>query len=152
MFVWRVLSMTADGTVWFPLPPAVSVVSFLAYGSPYVLLPSHPLPMYIGITLCAAVELTIKPIVGRARPPLPVNDKARFIAAENFSFPSGHTLRAFFVALFAINHWGVHPLLGLSWATVVGVARAQLGRHYLSDCFGGAILGSILYGLFTCVY
>lgn len=71
----------------------------------------------------------------------------------NYSFPSGHTSRAFFLAVILIF------LLKKKWMTVVCsllaitmlISRVYLGEHWLSDTIGGAFLGSSI-GLLAVIF
>jgi membrane-associated phospholipid phosphatase len=62
----------------------------------------------------------------------------------NYSFPSGHTSRAFFLAVVIIflvkKKWAV--IAGGLLAAIMLVSRVYLGEHWLSDAIGGAFLGS----------
>src|SRR5262249_24743258 len=88
----------------------------------------------------------LKHLFGRARPSLmeivgPYHFDAFSISARYASFPSGHTVTAFAVALalawFAPRlRW---PLFAL--AALIGVSRIGVGAHYLSDVLAGAALG-----------
>ncbi len=63
------------------------------------------------------------------------------------SFPSGHTSSAFAIATslsMAYPKWYI--ITGsFAWATAVGYSRMDLGVHYPSDIFVGAIVGTALH-------
>jgi undecaprenyl-diphosphatase len=67
---------------------------------------------------------------------------------DRFSFPSGHTITAFAVAL---SLAGFYPslLVGLLFcASSIAVSRILLGMHFLSDVLAGALIGSgLAYGV-----
>jgi undecaprenyl-diphosphatase len=73
---------------------------------------------------------------------------ARVLPPDQFSFPSGHSISAFAVAiaLGACYPEFLVPLLFL--ALSIAVSRIVLGMHYLSDVIAGASLGSALGVLF----
>jgi undecaprenyl-diphosphatase len=63
---------------------------------------------------------------------------------DQFSFPSGHTITAFAVA---ISLGAFYPALALGLvfcAVSVAVSRILLGMHFLSDVLAGAVIGSAL--------
>lgn len=60
--------------------------------------------------------------------------------ADTFSFPSGHTARAFVVALSARRIDRKISVLLLIWATLVGLSRLVLGRHWFFDIIGGIVV------------
>jgi len=67
--------------------------------------------------------------------------------SQNNSFPSGHAMGAFSVAsVFAESYrdkkWV--PWFSYSLATLIGVSRLTLGRHFPSDVIVGAVLGTSL--------
>jgi undecaprenyl-diphosphatase len=66
---------------------------------------------------------------------------------DRFSFPSGHTITAFAVALsLAAFYPGMLPGL-LFCAASIALSRILLGMHFLSDVLAGALIGSVLaYG------
>lgn len=69
---------------------------------------------------------------------------ARVLPPDQFSFPSGHTMTAFSIAL-VVSYF--YPGLegGLYFLAVsIGVSRVILGMHFLSDVLAGAVLGSAL--------
>lgn len=66
---------------------------------------------------------------------------SRVLPPDRFSFPSGHTMTAFSIALvLSYFYHGVEfPLYFM--ALSIGVSRVVLGMHFLSDVLAGAILG-----------
>lgn len=69
---------------------------------------------------------------------------AKVLPPDKFSFPSGHTMTAFSIAL-VVSYF--YP--NLEWpmyflAISIGLSRIVLGMHFLSDVLAGAVLGSAL--------
>lgn len=64
---------------------------------------------------------------------------------DQYSFPSGHTITAFAVAL-AIGPFYSHALLLvlLLTAILIAASRIILGMHFLSDVLAGSIIGITL--------
>ena len=90
---------------------------------------------FTGYLGSGGVVYALKEIIGRPRP---LND------AEKNSFPSGHTAFAFTLATIAGYQ---HPKLRIPlYLGAVGTAfsRVYLGRHYPSDVFAGAIVGTLM--------
>jgi membrane-associated phospholipid phosphatase len=61
------------------------------------------------------------------------------------SFPSGHTVTIFALAIFAATtlfskKWG---LLLLISASLIGFSRVYLGQHYVADVYFGSIIGMV---------
>jgi len=69
---------------------------------------------------------------------------AKVLPPDKFSFPSGHTMTAFSIALVVSYFYPSleGPLYFL--AISIGVSRIVLGMHFLSDVLAGAIIGSAL--------
>ena len=69
---------------------------------------------------------------------------ANVLPPDQFSFPSGHTMTAFSIAL-VVSYF--YP--SLEWplyflAASIGVSRIVLGMHFLSDVLAGVVLGFAL--------
>jgi len=145
-YIAKILTLSADGILWFPIPPLVFILvgqfhfGLLTESSSY----RWFFELYVGCVLCACIELVLKPIFGRSRPLLPTNETQRFIKAENYSFPSGHTMRAFYIAAcVGLQSWG-WGFVFLFWALFVGVSRVIVGRHFMLDTIGGAFAGIVV--------
>lgn len=69
---------------------------------------------------------------------------ATLLPPDQFSFPSGHTITAFAMALSVSGFYPVLLPIMLFLAISVGVSRIILGMHFLSDVLAGAGIGSLL--------
>lgn len=89
-----------------------------------------------------AVNLIIKPLVGRERPcDVTVPEDMLLACLSDHSFPSGHTAAAF-AAAFAL--FLCHKRAGsaaLILAVLMGFSRLYLFVHFPSDVIAGALLG-----------
>ncbi len=64
----------------------------------------------------------------------------------NSSFPSGHTTQAFVLATVVSSHFPKTwvKILSYGFATGVGLARMNDDRHFASDIFVGAAMGTAI--------
>jgi membrane-associated phospholipid phosphatase len=98
------------------------------------------------LIVVAIVSFTLKTIFVRERPFITYPDIEKLSEAGNSSFPSGHTLEAFAIAVaFSI----LIPKRKLFipvfiWATMVAYSRMALGVHYPSDVLGGMVIGAFI--------
>ncbi len=119
---------------------------------------------HVALTAIAALVLNpmIKNIAARRRPYLdhgkirilrPVDSSADVndIAAQGFSFPSGHSTNAVSVygslAVSAKNRW--ITALAVAVPILVGLSRVTVGAHYPTDVLGGWLLGALICLLIT---
>jgi undecaprenyl-diphosphatase len=127
-----------DGWIWYSLAAIVLVV-----GGPvrYVA---------VGSAMCAAlagvaVFKLLKAVSRRERPcQLEPHCWATILPPDKFSFPSGHTMTAFSIAL--VVSFFYPALEGPLYFLAISIAssRVVLGMHFLSDVLAGAVLGSAL--------
>ena len=87
--------------------------------------------------------MSLKKFSGRKRPcEMEPHCWATLLPPDQFSFPSGHTITAFAVAVaFSTFYPALLPAL-LFCALSVAVSRILLGMHFLSDVVVGAVIGS----------
>jgi undecaprenyl-diphosphatase len=99
----------------------------------------------LAVSLGIAVFLKLKRTIGRRRPcALEPHCWATLLPPDQFSFPSGHTITAFAVAL-SLGSFYPAMLPGLLFcAASVALSRILLGMHFLTDVLAGAALGAAL--------
>jgi len=92
-----------------------------------------------------AIFLTLKKATGRRRPcTFEPHCWATLLPPDQFSFPSGHTITAFAVAL-SLSHWNPDLAVGLLFCAIsIAASRVLLGMHFLSDVLAGAAIGAVL--------
>lgn len=105
-----------------------------------------------GLASVASILLfmTVKQLTGRARPcTLTPHCWATLLPPDHFSFPSGHTMTAFAVAV-AISLFYPAAAPGLVFcAFSIAISRILLGMHFLSDVIAAMLIGAALgYGAF----
>ncbi|GAB4815928.1 hypothetical protein N2152v2_002974 [Parachlorella kessleri] len=148
-WTYKLLEYGGDGVVWV-------LVTFTA-----LFLPSTPAAsrlawanLLLGLLLDLVLVGTLKGLFQRTRPVY--NHKADFIvvvAVDHFSFPSGHSARASFVAVFVLACLAQLPgwlrLIALAWAVTTALSRAAMGRHYLGDVLAGLLVGVLNVAILT---
>lgn len=95
------------------------------------------------LLIVAAVSQGLKALISRNRPFEDIPNIEKLSEAGGSSFPSGHTLEAFAVAMgisvmFTRKRY-VIPVF--AWAMLVAYSRMALGVHYLSDVLAGIAIG-----------
>jgi undecaprenyl-diphosphatase len=131
---WMILATRAgDGGLW-----AVCGAALLWMGA-YTVFAAAGLAVAEGILLFTF----LKKRVGRPRPcQLEAHCWATLLPPDQFSFPSGHSITAFAVA---VPLGLVYPVLWaplLFCAASVAISRVVLGLHFLTDVVAGCALGS----------
>jgi undecaprenyl-diphosphatase len=99
------------------------------------------------------VFTVLKKAVGRPRPcALEPHCWARLLPPDQFSFPSGHSITAFAVAVpLSFYFPSMAPVL-LALAVSIALSRIILGMHFLTDVIAGSLIGSLLgYAAVACL-
>ena len=127
-----------DGWLWYALLASLAVFGgperFLAIGAAVT-------ATAIGILLF----LWLKRFAARRRPcHIEPHCWATLLPPDQFSFPSGHTISAFAMAVSIGSFYPGLLALLLFLAISIGVSRIALGMHFLSDVIAGAAIGSLL--------
>lgn len=92
-----------------------------------------------------ALFLALKRATGRRRPcAIAPHCWSTLLPPDRFSFPSGHTITAFAIAVPVCGQFPeAAPALWFC-ATSIAISRILLGMHFLSDVVAGAGLGALL--------
>jgi undecaprenyl-diphosphatase len=87
----------------------------------------------------------LKRLTGRRRPcQIEPHCWATLLPPDQFSFPSGHTMTAFAVAI-PLALFYPSLMIGLFFCALsIAVSRILLGMHFLSDVVAGALIGTAL--------
>jgi undecaprenyl-diphosphatase len=139
-FILKMFTYSARGYAWFTY---ANILIILMYKKIQII-PGESLIMKAMI--CTFMTWIIGSIIKKSfRRKRPFQSMEKFpslvFSPVNDSFPSLHAgaTTAFFVALLLLHHpWSIWAGI---WATIVIFSRLYLGVHYLSDLFGGVILG-----------
>jgi undecaprenyl-diphosphatase len=133
---WMVLATRAgDGWLWIALAFVLLLAGgsrrFDALGAAFASLAAGQL-----------LFLVLKQCIGRERPcATEQHCWARLLPPDRFSFPSGHTITAFAVAV-PIGLYYTSLLPGLIFCAMsIASSRVLLGLHYLSDVLAGIVIG-----------
>lgn len=119
-----------------------------------LLFATFPRTLFLGILGLLAVDgisILIKSIWFKDRPNKEEHENfyERILSS---SFPSVHTARSTFTALFLFST----TTLWLGWIFIlipiaVGITRIQLKKHFWKDVIGGYLLGFLLFYLMTAI-
>jgi len=137
--VWMVAATRAgDGWLWWALAGAIA----LAGGAQRF----HAL-FAVGLAVSTGSILfkLLKRTIGRERPCAhETHSWATLLPPDRFSFPSGHTINAFAVAV-PLGIYYPDMLFGLLFCALsVAASRVILGLHYLSDVLAGIAIGTAM--------
>ena len=137
--VWMICATRGgDGWLWYAMGACILLFGgedrFLAVGA-------GALAAGLGIV----IFLKLKKAANRRRPgTYEPHCWATLLPPDQFSFPSGHTITAFAVAL-SLAHYYPELTAGLLFCAIsVAASRILLGMHFLSDVIAGAAIGTLL--------
>jgi undecaprenyl-diphosphatase len=101
----------------------------------------------------ATAFLAIKKLAGRKRPcEIGHNCWATLLPPDQFSFPSGHSMTAFSVAI-PLSLFYPSLEAGLLFCAVsIALSRIVLGLHFLSDVVVGSALGAAIGYTIYCLW
>lgn len=132
----HLLEYSADFRLSFPLALSLYITPIR---------PAYLIPFLLGLLLDLLLIGLVKSIFRRSRPHYNPN-MIPAVSVDNFSFPSGHASRVFFIAGFSYlfnvfigNSWFLFAVW--AWALLTSVSRVLLGRHFVLDVFAGACFG-----------
>jgi membrane-associated phospholipid phosphatase len=127
------------GLVYITLPVRIAIAGFLALRRRWWQLTAF----VAAIVLSEILIGLLKGIYGRARPP------DSLVATSGTSFPSGHAVAASVTAVAAVialvparrrRTWWA--MAAVAFSILMGLSRAYLGAHWLSDAVAGILLGT----------
>lgn len=98
------------------------------------------------LIISAIVSLTLKYSIVRSRPFTNYPDIEKLSEAGNSSFPSGHTIEAFAIALAISTLFPKRQYIVLVflWALLIAYSRLALGVHYPFDVIAGILTGLLV--------
>jgi undecaprenyl-diphosphatase len=127
------------GLAFVTLPVRVAIAGFLAYRRRWW----HMTAFVAAVVASEACIGPVKNLYDRPRPPGPL------VATSGSSFPSGHAVAASVTAVATVialfpegksrYRWGA---LAVAFSMLMGLSRAYLRAHWLSDVVAGVLLGT----------
>lgn len=97
----------------------------------------------LAAVLSILLFIWLKRFTGRRRPcHIEPHCWAKLLPPDQFSFPSGHTMTAFAVALPLALFYPTLSVGLFFCALSIALSRILLGMHFLSDVLAGALIGS----------
>jgi undecaprenyl-diphosphatase len=137
--MWMILSTRlGDGWLWYGL-----AFVLLAWGGPQRIaaVGAAGSAGLVGVLVFKA----LKHLSHRMRPcQFEPHCWSKVLPPDKFSFPSGHTMTAFSVALVLSYFYPGFEGMLFFLAISIGFSRIVLGMHFLSDVLAGMVLGVML--------
>jgi undecaprenyl-diphosphatase len=137
--IWMITATRlGDGWIWYALG-----FMLLAYGGPrrFSAVAAAGAAAILGILVFKA----LKRLSQRPRPcQIEPHCWSKVLPPDRFSFPSGHTMTAFSIAV--VISFFCPSLEGMLFfmAVSIAISRIVLGMHFLSDVLAGVVLGVAL--------
>ena len=105
----------------------------------------HLLALALALALIGTVGQFVKVAVGRPRPVKTLTNVRIVdqVIPESRSFPSGHSMTAFFFMTYVALARRRARYWALLLAAAVAFSRVYVGMHFPSDILGGAALGAL---------
>ena len=127
-----------DGWLWYAMGLAILALGgktrFEAVGS-----------AGLASVMSILLFLGLKRLTGRRRPcQIEPHCWATLLPPDQFSFPSGHTMTAFAVAIPLAMFYPTLAIGLFFCALSIAMSRILLGMHFLSDVVAGALIGTAL--------
>jgi undecaprenyl-diphosphatase len=137
--VWMICATRGgDGWLWYALGAIL-----LLFGGEQRFMAVGAAAFASGLGI--ALFLRIKKATGRKRPcAIQPHCWAKLLPPDQFSFPSGHTITAFSVAVTLSLFYPELAPGFLFCAVSIAASRILLGMHFLSDVLAGAAIGTLL--------
>jgi undecaprenyl-diphosphatase len=137
--IWMIAATRlGDGWIWYGLG-----IMLFFYGGP------RRFPAVCAAGSAAVVGIfvfmALKRLSQRPRPcQIEPHCWSKVLPPDKFSFPSGHTMTAFSIALVISYFYPSLEAVLFFLALSIAVSRIVLGMHYLSDVLAGVVLGVAL--------
>jgi undecaprenyl-diphosphatase len=132
-----------DGWLWYALGIVLIIFGgpqrFAAVGSAIV-----------AVAISTLIFMLVKRASRRKRPcQLEPHCWSTVLPPDQFSFPSGHSITAFSIAMTVGSFYPQFQEALLVCAVSIAISRVVLGMHFLSDVIVGSGIGALLgYGCF----
>jgi undecaprenyl-diphosphatase len=127
-----------DGWVWYAL-----ALILLLFGGKH-----RFVVVAAGVVAALAGILVFRSLKGISKRPRPCQIEPHCWAAimppDRFSFPSGHAMTAFSVAVSIGHYYPELQILLLFLAVCIAASRIILGMHFLTDVIAGSAIGVLL--------
>ena len=98
---------------------------------------------YKSVFVSSAAVFTLKAIIGKKRPPGPIEFKPFTLDGSYHAFPSGHTTTSFALATTIAEYYPEYKKHAYIVASLVGISRLFEDAHWATDVLAGAGLGYV---------
>ena len=139
LFVFKMLEWSCHGIPWLV---GITLLIYMSSGEIRQLFINIFLFLILDLIVIATLKLTFK----RSRPYYNQDDMPLSVSQlDAYSFPSGHTTRAFMLLTLFLSYGVSHiqKWLLIIWTFAVAVSRVMLGRHHILDVVIGAFVGIV---------